>query len=169
MATGVEELLDMLYELIDEARNVPLSNEKCIIERDKALDLLDDIKAQFPIELSEAKKLTAARAEYIASAKQEGDNIRKQAEERARQLVAQDEILLQTKQKANEIVRLADERSRELRKSANDYCEDALRRTEEAIGEALGEVRESRGRFRTAANAAAAPQRPAYDLKMDGE
>ncbi len=169
MATGVEELLDMLYELIDEARNVPLSNEKCIIERDKALDLLDDIKAQFPMELGEAKKLVAARTEYISSAKQEGENIRKQAEDRARQLVAQDEILLQTRQKANEIVRLADERSRELRKSANDYCEDALRRTEEAIAEALGEVRESRGRFRTAANAAAAPQRPAYDLEMDGE
>ena len=46
MATGVEELLDMLYELIDEAKSVPLSSEKCIIERDKALDLLDDIKAE---------------------------------------------------------------------------------------------------------------------------
>ena len=67
MATGVEELLDMLYELIDEAKSVPLSNEKCIIERDKALDLLDDIKAQFPMELSEAKKLIAARAELDAS------------------------------------------------------------------------------------------------------
>ena len=46
MATGVEELLDMLYELIDEAKSVPLASDKCIIERDKALDLLDDIKAQ---------------------------------------------------------------------------------------------------------------------------
>ena len=61
MATGVEELLDMLYELIDEAKSVPLASDKCIIERDKALDLLDDIKAQFPMELSEAKKLIAAR------------------------------------------------------------------------------------------------------------
>ena len=40
MATGVEELLDMLYALIDEAKSVPLSSEKCIIERDKALDLI---------------------------------------------------------------------------------------------------------------------------------
>ena len=69
MATGVEELLDMLYELIDEAKSVPLASDKCIIERDKALDLLDDIKAQFPMELSEAKKLIAARTDYIASAK----------------------------------------------------------------------------------------------------
>lgn len=169
MATGVEELLDMLYDMIDEAKGVPLSSEKCIIERDKALDLLDDIKAQFPMELGEAKKLIAARAEYISSAKQEGENIRKQAEDRARQMIAQDEILLQTKQKANELIRQADDRGRELRKSANDYCEDALRRTEEAIADALGEVKESRGKFRAAANAASAPQRPSYDVEVDGE
>ena len=136
MATGVEELLDMLYELIDEAKSVPLSSEKCIIERDKALDLLDDIKAQFPMELNEAKKLIAARTDYIASAKREADLIRKQAEDQARQMLSEEEIMARAKQKSSEILRQTEERARELRKSANDYCEDALRRTEEAIGEA---------------------------------
>ena len=41
MATGVEELLDMLFEMIDEAKSMPLSSDKCILERDKALDLLE--------------------------------------------------------------------------------------------------------------------------------
>lgn len=168
MATGVEELLDMLYDMIDEAKSVPLSSERCIIERDKALDLLDDVKAQFPMELTEAKKLIAARAEYISSAKQEGDSIRKQAEERARQMLAQDELLLQARQKANEIIRQANERSRELRKSANDYCEDALRRTEEAIAAAIGEVKESRSKFHAAASAANVAQRPSYDVEVGG-
>ena len=133
MATGVEELLDMLFEMIDEAKSMPLSSDKCILERDKALDLLDEIRAQFPMELAEAKKLIAARTEYIASAKREGELIRKQAEEKARQMVSEDELLAQTKQKANELMRTAEERSRDLRKAANDYCEDALRRTEEKL------------------------------------
>ena len=59
MASGVEELLDMLFELVDEAKNVAFSSDKCIIERDRALDLIDDIRAQFPMELAEAKKLLA--------------------------------------------------------------------------------------------------------------
>ena len=59
MASGVEELLEMLFEMVDEAKNVPLSSDKCMIERDRALDLIDDIRAQFPMELSEAKKITA--------------------------------------------------------------------------------------------------------------
>ena len=52
---GVEELLDMLFEMIDEAKSMPLSSDKCILERDKALDLLDEIRAPVPMELAEAK------------------------------------------------------------------------------------------------------------------
>lgn len=65
MATGVEELLEMLFSMIDEAKSLPLSSEKCILERDRALDLLDDIKAKFPVELGEAKKILANRADHI--------------------------------------------------------------------------------------------------------
>ena len=170
MATGVEELLDMLYELIDEAKSVPLSSDKCIIERDKALDLLDDIKAQFPMELSEAKKLIAARTDYIASAKREADLIRKQAEDQARQMLSEEEIMARAKQKSSEILRQTEERARELRKSANDYCEDALRRTEEAIGEAYEELKASRNKFRAASAAASgASQRPAFDVAVENE
>ena len=147
MASGVEELLDMLFDMVDEAKNVPLSSDNCMIERDRALDLIDDIRAQFPVELSEAKKLMASRADMIASAKREADAIRRQAEE---------------------------DRSRELKRSANDYCEDALRRTEEAVAEAYDEIKKSRSRFRAAASAALGIQpsaggsaRPMYDAAAD--
>jgi small-conductance mechanosensitive channel len=172
MATGVEELLDMLYEMIDEAKSVPLSSEKCILEREKALDLLDEMKAQFPVELGEAKKLLTARADYIASAKREADALKKQAEDQARQMVAEHEVVTQAKQKGGEMVKVAEERSRELRKAANDYCEDLLRRTEEAVAEAYDELKRSRAKFRAAAGSAssagAAPQgRTIYDAEAD--
>ena len=121
MATGVEELLDMLYEMIEEAKNMPLSSDKCILERDKALDLLDEVRGQFPMELNEAKKLIAARTDYINSAKREAELIRKQAEEQARQMVSENELLAQTKQKANEMMRTAEERSRDLRKAGRRW------------------------------------------------
>ena len=169
MATGVEELLDMLYEMIEEAKNMPLSSDKCILERDKALDLLDEVRGQFPMELNEAKKLIAARTDYINSAKREGELIRKQAEDQAKQMVAQDEVLAQAKQKANEMMRTAEERSRDLRKAANDYCEDALRRTEEAVAEAYDEIKKSRARFRAVAGGGGVPQnsRQPYDAEAD--
>ena len=168
MASGVEELLDMLFEMVDEAKNMPLSNDKCVIERDRALDLIDDIRAQFPMELSEAKKLLASRADYIASAKREADLIRKQAEAEAQKRLAEDELLAQARQKGNEMIRTAEERSRELRKAANDYCEDALRRTEEAVAEAYDEIKKSRARFRAlAGSAAAGGGRQPYDAEAE--
>lgn len=166
MATGVEELLDMLFDMIDEAKSLPLTSDKCIIERDKALDLLDDIRSQFPMELAEAKKLVAARTEYIASAKREGELIRKQAEDQAKQMLAEDELLAQARQKSSELVRTAEERSRELRRAANDYCEDALRRTEEAVSEAYDEIKKSRARFRALAGGAAVG-RPPFDVAAE--
>ena len=168
MASGVEELLDMLFDMVDEAKNVPLSSDRCMIERDRALDLIDDIRAQFPVELSEAKKVMASRADLIASAKREAELIRKQAEEQARQMVSENELLAQTKQKANEMMRTAEERSRDLRKAANDYCEDALRRTEEAVAEAYDEIKKSRARFRAVAGGGGSQtSRQPYDAEAD--
>lgn len=154
MASGVEELLDILYEMIDEAKSVPLSSEKCMIERDRALDLLDDIRAQFPMELKEAKKLLENRTEYINAAKREAEVMKKQAEDEARKMVEEDQLLNQARQKSAEMIRVAEERSRELRRAANEYCDDALRRTEEAVAEAFEEIKQSRIRFRAAAGAA---------------
>ena len=39
----VQRLLDMLYSMIDEAKSAAFSSDKCVISRDEALDLLDDI------------------------------------------------------------------------------------------------------------------------------
>ena len=52
----------------------------------------------------------------------------------------------------------------------NEYTEDALRRTEEAIQLALEEVRESRARFRAVSNEQLQAQRAKLDAsKADGE
>ena len=150
MATVVEELVDMLFDMIDEAKNAPLSSEKCIIERDKALDLLDDIKAQFPVELAEARKILNARNEYVAAAKREADEIRKRAEIEAGQMVSEDRVMNQARQKASELVAQAEVKAKEVRRAANEYCEDVLRRTEEALSDAHSEMRQVRSRFRSA-------------------
>lgn len=151
----VLELLEMLYTMVSEAWGVPLGNEKCIIERDKFLNIIDEIKAQLPNELAEAKRLVSARDEFISGAKREAESVRKSAEERARELMDEQEIVKAAKLRSNELLESAEKRTRELYRVANNYVDDALRRTEEAIGSALNEVRQSRSEFRNVAAAAA--------------
>ncbi|MDR2665800.1 MAG: hypothetical protein LBC21_05940 [Oscillospiraceae bacterium] len=146
----IQELLDSLHAMVTEAWGIPLGAEKCVIERDKALDLLDDIRAQFPQELAEAKRLVEARADFINNAKREAEAVRKAAEERARQLVDEQEILRIVKARSAEMLASAERTSAELRRVANEYVDDTLRRTEEALAAALSELRDSRAKFKSA-------------------
>jgi cell division septum initiation protein DivIVA len=165
MENGVQELLQMLTTMISDAKNVPLSSERCILDREKALDLLDEIKAQLPNELGEARRLVTARNEFIGSAKREADSIRKVAEERARQLVDEEEILKMARAQSANILATAESKSNELRRVANDYAEDILRRTEESIGNALSQIQQSRKQFLAATQPsdAAKEEQAAYD------
>ena len=60
-----------------------------------------------------------------------------------------------------------------LKHAASEYCEDALRRVEEAVADAYDEVKHSRAKFRSALGAAeSAPQRQEsrraiYDAEAD--
>ncbi len=151
---NILDLLEMLYTMVSEAWGVPLGNDKCIIERDKFLNIVDEIKAQLPVEVAEAKRLVTARDEFIGSAKREAESIRRSAEERAKELIDEQEIVKAAALRSNELLANAENRTRELYKVANNYVDDALRRTEDAISAALNEVRNSRNEFRSAAAAA---------------
>ena len=157
---NILDLLEMLYTMVSEAWGVPLGNDKCIIERDKFLNIVDEIKAQLPVEVAEAKRLVTARDEFIGSAKREAESIRRSAEERAKELIDEQEIVKAAALRSNELLTNAENRTRELYKVANNYVDDALRRTEDAISAALNEVRNSRNEFRSAA---ASSQRSALD------
>ena len=142
------EIIDMLYTMIAEAWGVPLGNDKCIVERDKALGLLDDLKAVLPLELSEARRLVNARAEFVTSAKQEADALRRTAEEEAQQMLDKEAVYLAAQKKAAEVIGNAEEKSRVIRRAASDYLDDSLKKTEDAIAAALEGVRSARSQFK---------------------
>ena len=45
----MEDIISALYDMVQDARTVPLAADKCIVERDKVLDMLDEIIAQMPL------------------------------------------------------------------------------------------------------------------------
>ena len=155
----VQRLIDMLYTMIDEAKSVAFSAEKCTINRDEALDILDEMRSKLPLELKKAKELIAARNDYVAGAKKEVEKMMRQAELDAKTIVSESEVIQQARQKSADIIHRAEERSRELYRVANTYTEDALRRTEEAIQTALAEVQSSRYHGRSCRHLRAPPLR----------
>ena len=144
---NIEELISALYDTIQNARSMPLAPDKCIVERDALLDMLDEISAQLPGELKQSRTIVESRNELINQARHESESIIRQAQEKAKQLVTQEAIYLETKNQCEEMVRQTQARVKELRRVSNEYMDEALRRTEEAIAQSLNEVRDTRVKF----------------------
>ena len=161
MASGIEEILTTLYEMVQDAWSLPLGADKCVLERDKVLDLLDEISNQLPGELKQAKTIVESRNDVITNAKREAEGIRNQAEERARALVNDQEIVRIAKARSNEMLDSTQAKAEALRQASSQFCVDALRSTEEAISAALGSVQQAHAAFQGVSGSTAAPAAPA--------
>ena len=165
MANDVTRLIDMLYERIEDAKSPALKPNMSMVDRDEMLDMLDELRSALPVELKRAQELLAAREKFVDDAKREVDRMMRQAELDAKTKVSDSEVLYAAKEKARQIVAKAEDRARQLYQVANEYAEDALARTEEAVQAALDEVRQSRVQFRSASAAKMQAQRD----KLDGK
>ena len=174
---NTEDIIGALYDLVQDARSVPLAADKCILERDKVLDMLDEIIAQLPAELKQSRTIVESRNELISQARREAEGIIRQAQEQAKQLVTKEAIYVEARKRAEELVGQTQTRIEALKKASNDYMADALRQTEEVIAESLNNVRQTREKFqavtegkgqkKAAAPAPKAAPKTAPDVDLD--
>ena len=169
MANDINRLIDMLYERIEDAKSPALKPNMSMVDRDEMLDLLDELRAALPVEIKRAQELLAAREKFVDDATRDVDRMMRQAELEAKTKVSESEVLYAAKEKARQIIARSEERSRQLYQVANEYAEDALARTEEAVQAALDEVKQSRVRFRTASAAKVQEQRDKLEGKNASE
>lgn len=145
---NTEDIIGALYDMVQDARSMPLAADKCILERDRVLDMLDEIIAQLPGELKQSRTIVESRNELISQARREAEMILRQAQEQAKQMVTKEAIYMEAKRRAEELVGQTQERITALKKASNEYMDEALRKTEEVIAESLANVRDTRVRFR---------------------
>ena len=150
---NTEDIIGALYDMVQDARSMPLASDKCILERDKVLDMLDEIIAQLPAEIKQARTIVESRNELVAQARREADGILREAQEKAQELVTKEGIYQEAKKRSEELVGQTQERINLLRKAANEYMDESLRQTEEVVANALNEVRETRMKFRAVTEA----------------
>ncbi len=148
---NVDEILYMIEEQLENGMNVPLSGGKRLVDVDKVHDLVDEIRANLPDEIRQAKGIVNDRAQILSDAKREAEAIVSKAESRARAIVSEQEIVKESQRRAAEILTAAHSQSRELSNKVAGYCENMLRNTEEQLSQSLGEVKTTRANLRQAA------------------
>ena len=140
---SVEHLLDQLDEMVDNAATLPLSN-KILIDGEKLRRLLEDIRLDMPKDVQSARAIVTDRTSIIDNARKEAEGIVRQAEERARAMIANDAITQQAQEKANDLLAQTRVKAGEIRKAANEYVDDLMQRTDESIALSLSELRKAR-------------------------
>ena len=145
---NTEDIIGALYDMVQDARSMPLAADKCILERDRVLDMLDEIIAQLPHELKQSRTIVESRNELITQARREAENVIRQAQEQAKELVTKEAIYQEAVKRSEELVAQTQNRIEMLKKVANQYMDDALKTTEEVIAKSLEEVRDTRMKFR---------------------
>ena len=66
---STEDIIGTLYDMVQDARSMPLAADKCILERDRVLDLLDEVISRLPAEIKQSRTIVESRNELIAQAR----------------------------------------------------------------------------------------------------
>ena len=118
-----------------------------MVERDKVLDMLDEIITQLPSELKQSRTIVESRNELISQARREAEGIIRQAQEEAKELVDHEAIYVEARRRSEELVKQTQAKIEAIKKAGNDYMDGQLGQTEEVIAKALAEVRQTRTKF----------------------
>ncbi len=144
----VDELINELQDLVADAKSVPLTGGKVIVEAEKIYDILDEIQDTLPAEVRQAKNIVADRSQIIAEAKKEAEDIIRAAEDRKKAMIEESEIMRAAKAEATELLNEVKSKAAEMRKAANDYVENIMKKTDDAITAQLTELRKTRQNLR---------------------
>lgn len=148
----IEEILDMMDDILDEAAAVPFSSKKSVIDTEKMRNCINDLRLNMPDQIKDAKNIVRDRKEIIDDANKEAEQIVKRAEERAKMIISNDEITKEAKQRGTEMLTSAQTKAKEIKSASNKYIDDILLQTEECLQASLADIRKTRQAVRSFPN-----------------
>lgn len=130
----VVELLAELEELIEKGVEIPVI-KKTFLDKEKLLDIINDISLAIPDELREAKSIIEDRNRIINDAKKQADAKIKETEHKVIALIDEHEITRKANEKANEIIEKAQRESKDIRIASYNFTSSLLDKVERNVDE----------------------------------
>jgi hypothetical protein len=142
-AYDLETLLLRVREMVDSARTMPMS-ASALVNRDEALELLDDALRSMPEELRHARWLLKEREEYLSQARRDAEDIVEAARVQAERMVERTEVAREARRVAQQVIAHAEADSRRLRHEAEDYIDQKLASFEVVLDRTMQTVQKGR-------------------------
>ncbi len=134
------QMIDRLEELLNESRPLPFTHN-VIVDEDRMLDLIDQMRVSIPEEVKKAQQLLAQRDRLIAQAQEEANRTVNIARDRSSELVERDQVVQAAYAQAEQIKNQAHSDSDAIRKDADDYVLETLRKLEMDMERTITQIR----------------------------
>jgi vacuolar-type H+-ATPase subunit H len=133
-------LVDRLEELFNESRPIWLTHS-VIVDEDRMLDLIDQMRVAIPEEIKKAQQIITQRDRIIAQAKEEANRTIALAREKAEKQLEDNEIIQSAKVRADQIIDQAHKEAAVSQQEADQYILDTLQELEMQMDRVLNQIR----------------------------
>lgn len=133
-------LVDRLEELFNESRPIFFTHS-VIINEDKILDIIDQMRVTIPEEMKKAQQVLVQRDRLLAQAQEEANRTIAMAREKSERMLERDAVTQAAKVQADEIISKALSDSEKIRIDTDKYVIDTLMRIEYELERLLNQAR----------------------------
>ena len=133
-------LVDRLEELFNNSRPIPLTHN-VIIDEDKFLDVVDQMRISIPEEVKRAQEVSSKKDRVMAQAQEEANRTLELAREKAGALIEKEALVQDAKRRADQIIDQARMEAENIKAGADQYALDSLGKLEREIEQLLVQVR----------------------------
>lgn len=133
-------LVDRLEELFNESRSVPFTHS-VIVDEDRMLDIIDQMRVSIPEEIKRAQQLLAQKDRILAQAQEEANRTLQLAREKSDTLVERDGIVQAAQARYDQIIAQGRAESEKQKRDADEYVIETLRKLESELDRILTQVR----------------------------
>jgi len=133
-------LVDRLEELFNESRPIPLTHN-VIINEDRILDIIDQMRVTIPDEMKKAQQVLTQRDRVLAQSQEEANRTLAMARDKSEQMLERDALAQAAKVQADEIISKALSDSEKSRRDADKYVIDTRMRVEYELERMLNQAR----------------------------
>jgi len=133
-------LVDRLEEVLNQSRSFWFTSQ-VVVDEDRILDLIDQMRVAIPDEVKKAQQLLAQRDRILAQAQEEANRTLAIAREKSEQLVERDSIVQAAQARAEQILVQARAQAETTRRDADEYVLETLVRLEMELDRSLTQAR----------------------------
>jgi len=133
------QLIDRLEELFNDGKPIPFTHN-VLVDEDRMLDIIDQMRIAIPEEVKKAQQLLAQRDRVMAQAQEEANRTLDLARDKADGMVKKDSIVQEAERRAEQILSQARADAEATRHEADDYVIETLSRLQDELTRALNQV-----------------------------